>query len=198
MAASDYFNQKPLPGAPSSSSTPAPPYSSQPHLAPGVDRPSHAGLSASPFETVFDDHVYPASAHQQSTPSTSQHRLSHQDTGYHGHSPVSPVDMAYNHSADDIPLQDSSAPRLPPKDAEMQDHVYDASRQRKKKPRRGRVRFGELGMLGSGRKAIPFVVYFFTIVQVAVFIGEIVKNGEFRYCPVSLHYLVDWGAHRGC
>lgn len=103
------------------------------------------------------------------------YRLSHQDTGYHSHSPVSPDDMSYNRPADAIPLQDHPQ-RFEPKDTEMQDHVYDASQSRK--PRKARVRFGELGMLGSGRKKIPFVVYFLTIVQVAVFIGEIVKNCE--------------------
>jgi hypothetical protein len=57
----------------------------------------------------------------------------------------------------------------------MQDHVYDASQSGKPRSK-ARVRFGELGMLGSGRKKIPYVVYFLTLVQVAVFVGEIVKN----------------------
>ncbi len=211
MASNDYYNQKPHPdagyytGHPSSSSafsspapTPAPPYSSQPYLAPG-DRPSQQhqqqGVTPSPFETVFDDHVYPASTHQP-TPTSSMHRLSHQDTGYQGyqgrHSPVSPDDM-YNRPGDDIPLQDQ-AQRVPSKDAEMQDHVYDASAsQQPRKQRKGRgVRFGELGMMGSGRKKIPFVVYFFTLVQVGVFIGEIVKNGTFsralHVCRVTFKY----------
>lgn len=170
MSANEYYSQKPLPDtgyyvghAAASSSTPAPSYSSQQqHLAPG-DRPP-PGASPSPFDTVFDDHVYPASTYQ-TTPASSQHRLSQQDTSYPGPSPV--------HS-DDIPLQ-NQAQRYPSKDAEMQDHVYDASQSR---ARRARVRFGELGMLGSNRKKIPFVVYFLTLVQVAVFIGELVKNGE--------------------
>jgi hypothetical protein len=139
-------------------------------------------VSASPFETVFDDHVYPASTHQP-TPNSSMHRLSRQDTGYHGHSPVSPDDMAYNsRPADAIPLQDNPQ-RVPSKDAdaEMQDHVYDASQS--KKSRKGRVRFGELGMMGSGKKKITFVVYIFTIIQVAVFIAEIVKNGKQARLP---------------
>jgi membrane associated rhomboid family serine protease len=192
MSANDYYQQKPLPDAagpgydsgrpaPSSSSvysTPAPPYSAQPYLAPG-NRPAQ-GASPSPFETVFDDHVYPASTHQP-TPTSSMHRLSHQDTGYHGHSPVSPDDM-YNRPSDSIPLQDH-AQRVPSKDPEMQDHVYDAS-QSQPKARKGRVRFGELGMLGSGRKKIPFVVYFLTVVQVAVFIGEIVKNSTTTGSPI--------------
>lgn len=192
MAANDYYNQKPLPdagyysGQPASSSvlsTPAPPYSSQPHLAAPGDRPSQQqhGVSPSPFETVFDDHVYPSSTHQP-TPTSSMHRLSHQDTGYHGgHSPVSPDDSSYNRPTDDIPLQDH-AQRVPSKDAEMQDHVYDASQSRKS--RKARVRFGELGMLGSGRKKIPLVVYFFTLVQVGVFIGEIVKNATETGSPI--------------
>lgn len=205
MAANDYFNQKPLPdhnapsysgyytGQPAASSsaastysTPAPPYSAQPpqhqqqHLAPGGGR---TGVSPSPFETVFDDHVYPASTHMP-TPSSSMHRLSHHDTGYHSPSPVSPTDdTAYsNRPVDDIPLQDH-AQRMPGKDAEMQDHVYDASGAPRKKQRKARVRFGELGMMGSGRKKIPLVVYFFTIVQIAVFIGEIVKNCEQTALP---------------
>ncbi len=117
------------------------------------------------------------------------HRLSHHDTGYHSPSPVSPADdsshLAYsNRPVDDIPLQDH-AQRMPGKDAEMQDHVYDAAGGGSgRKQRKARVRFGELGMLGSGRKKIPLVVYFFTIVQVAVFIGEIVKNGRH---PTSHH-----------
>jgi hypothetical protein len=81
--------------------------------------------------------------------------------------------MAYNHPADDIPLQSQS--RTSAKDTEMQDHVYDAPQRPRK--RKGAVRFGELGMFGANAKRIPWVVYFFTIVQVAVFIGEIVKNG---------------------
>lgn len=189
MSANDYYNQKPLPDAtsaqypgyysgqpssPYSSSTTPPPYSSQPHLAPG-DRPSQ-GVSPSPFETVFDDHVYPASTHQSlQTPASSHQRLNQQDTGYHGASPTHSDDMAYNHPADDIPLRDQAS-RLHPKDSEMQDHVYDAPQPDRR--RRARVRLGELGMLGSNRKRIPFVVYFFTLVQAAVFIGEIVKNGK--------------------
>jgi hypothetical protein len=132
-------------------------------------------VSPSPFETVFDDHVYPASTHH-TTPTTSQHQLSHQDTSYHGLSPDRSNDMAYNSPTDDIPLQNH--PQRLHKDTEMQDHVYDAS-QAGQPPRKGRVRFGELGMMGSGRKKIPFVVYFLTLVQIGVFIGEIVKNGKF-------------------
>ncbi|KAJ4306313.1 hypothetical protein N0V88_001113 [Collariella sp. IMI 366227] len=163
MSANDYYSQKPLPDP---SNTPYTGYYT------GQQGPS-SSYSSTPA---------PPSTHY-TTPASSQHRLSHQDTGYHGHSPVSPDEMAYNHPPDGIPLQDH-AQRPPAKDAEMQDHVYDASQ--KKKSRKGRVRFGELGMMGSGRKKIPFIVYFFTLVQVGVFIGEIVKNAQETGSPIMI------------
>lgn len=84
--------------------------------------------------------------------------------------------MAYNHPTDDIPLQEHGNNRNSVKDQDIQDHVYDAPQ--RQKTRKGRVRFGELGMLGNNPKKIPFVVYAFTIIQVGVFIAEIVKNGK--------------------
>lgn len=197
MSSNDYYNQKPLPnpspqpyyqhnyggGGGGSSGQPStyapsipPPYSPQPHHATVAgDRPSRAvsplstAPTPSPFDTPFDDHVYPASSHQ--TPSSSRQQLSQQDTGYHGLSRVNSDEMAYNHPTDDIPLQNR------PKDLDPNDndHVYEAPR--RKKTKKG-VRFGELGMLGSSTKRIPWVVYIFTVAQVGVFIGEIVKNGK--------------------
>lgn len=184
MSNHDYYGNKPLPApsahpyysAPDDSQSSAylpsipPPYTSQQHLA-AADRPAPS-TSPSPFDTPFDDHVYPASAHQ--TPSSSHHQLSQQDTDYHDLSRVPSDEMAYNHPTDDIPLQNRSSAN---KYGDMTDHVYDAP-QRQKTSRRGRVRLGELGMLGSDAKRIPWVVYVFTIVQIGFFIGEIVKNGK--------------------
>ena len=191
MAANEYYSgQKPLPdptlpatgsygsGQPASSAystySAPPSYTSQPQASNGNSRPS-------PFETPFDDHVYPASTHQ--TPSTSQHQLSQQDSDYHRAERVPSEDMAYNHPTDDIPLQSRNQNRDAAKDAEMQDHVYDAPQRTKSRKRR--VKFGELGMLGSNQKRIPFVVYLFTVVQIAVFIGEIVKNGKLILFPTD-------------
>lgn len=73
--------------------------------------------------------------------------------------------------SDGIPLQDR-----PHKGAESPDHVYDAgaalNMPQRPKPR---LRLGELGMFGS-KNGVPVVVYLFTLIQIAVFIGEIVKN----------------------
>jgi len=177
MSSADYYNQRPHLDAGSQYSgyyggRSSPSASSQQHLAPG-GQPSQG---VSPFETAFDDHVYPASSYRP-TPASSHHGLSHQDpdTGYHGASSDDIAYQAYHHQADDIPLR-ANPQRLSVKDAEMPDHVYDAPQPRPE--RRRRIRFGELGMLGSNHKKIPLVVYFFTVVQIAVFVAEIVKNGK--------------------
>lgn len=139
-----------------------------------------AGLGPSPFETDFDDHVYPAASHSGSSthPSamgSSQQNLGH-DTGYHGATPgnVSPL------GPDDIPLRDHAKPYgTAPGPMDSNDHVYDAPEQGAVGARgvgkKGKIRFGELGMLGSDRQKIPFLVYLFTVIQIAVFIGELVK-----------------------
>ncbi len=184
MSAGEYYDHNNRYG-----STPSPqppgdhyaPYGSQSTIAHGsqhlgaADRPVPG---ASPFDTVFDDHVYPAKA----TPSSSQHQLSQQDTGYHSLPRVSSEDMAYNHPTDDIPLQDQNRAGAPKDHADMKDHVYDAPQRRRTK--KGGVRFGELGMFGANNsKKIPFVVYLFTLAQVVVFIVEIVRNGKHPLRP---------------
>ena len=137
----------------------------------------------SPFDTVFDDNAYPSGSRHGSVPggSTPQPGL-YQDTGYYGRAGASPMSSRPN-VAEDIPLQDR-----PTKDGEPNDHIYDASAAPGQSSRKGRgkVRVGELGMLGSDKKRIPFVVYFFSLVQAAVFIAEIAKNGESHGADYSI------------
>lgn len=157
--------------APSYSTNP-PSYTTQQHLGtqpPGQEPSPVSTKSVSPFDTVFDDHAYPATSYQ-SAGSSRQH-LTGQDTSYHG-SNGSPSDDR-GHPQDAIPLQDRGA-KDPSDDL---DHVYEAPQRRRKEKKQG-VRFGELGMFGAYGNRIPWVVYIFTVVQVGVFIGEIVKNGK--------------------
>lgn len=240
MASNDYYHVNKPPAAaspspapyygggaynniPSTSSTPAPPYSSIPN-APGASQPPPRQNTVSPFESVFDDHVYPVdstqdgfrhnshtqSPHNMNSMNVEPQRMNTMNTvdtayGGHGQTPYNPHDMHqpnpyaqqdtayYSQSsispdasrqnvADDIPLQ-SRQPTQPHKDVEMNDndHVYDApqgSRRSKSRRDKKKVGFGQLGMFGADRKGIPWVVYIFTLVQVAVFIAEIVKNGK--------------------
>lgn len=165
--------------AASPQATPAPSYQSG-YQAPGSSHP-HGGRSQtgpSPFDTVFDDNAYPMNS-QNPTPSAShgdvsQHPSPYSETSYLGAGAARPY-------ADSIPLQDRS------KDPEMNDHIHDAHENSKKSKSR-KVRVGELGMLGANKKRIPWVVYVFTVVQIAVFIGELVRNGM-----VSLAMNKSWG-----
>ncbi|PKS05265.1 hypothetical protein jhhlp_008636 [Lomentospora prolificans] len=156
-----------------------------------VQRPAHGATHASPFDTVFDDNVYPMNnRHNNSSTDFGTYNNSNmnlpqqQDTAYYGPGRGSP-DAG---RAEDIPLQDR-----PNKDVEFgNDHVYDAPdsgrptpTQRKKK-RKGNIRLGQLGMFGAERKRIPWVVYIFTLVQIAVFIGEIARNAVLTGSPIMI------------
>jgi hypothetical protein len=190
MASNDYYygNNKPLPNpSPSpfnaytpqtSHSTPAPPYSAEPDLShPSNSRPQQQQQQpyASPFDSPFDDHVYPLDPRQGSSGNMNQPGKYNQDTSYYSHGRVSPDER--RDTTEDIPLQN----RPGAKDTNEADHVYDAaesgrsSSQSKKK--RGNVRLGQLGMFTNGKKRIPWVVYIFSVVQIAVFVGEIIRNG---------------------
>src|SRR4051812_16669224 len=118
MASYDYYNSKPLPPPGGHSPQPSPmgyggsryndpvppPYSSQQHLGP--DRPAQAvspANNASPFESVFDDHVYPANSHQSGGGRHQHQQHQQQDTGYYGLGRTGSEDNM--NGSDDIPLQ---------------------------------------------------------------------------------------------
>ncbi|KAI9898325.1 hypothetical protein N3K66_006685 [Trichothecium roseum] len=142
--------------------------------------------SPSPFDTVFDDNAYPMNSRQNlaagSTSDMSQ-RGFYQDTSYGG---------AYGqqnrplNSTDDIPLQDRAHKDADP-EMDLNDHVYDdpnAGKRRRKRDKK--VPLGGFGMFGSDKKRIPWVCYIFTVAQVGVFIGEIVRNATLTGSPIMI------------
>ncbi|KAL8298864.1 hypothetical protein RB597_007474 [Gaeumannomyces tritici] len=208
-----YQSSSPAPYAPSN----PPAYSSQPYLGLDDPRTAAAGSSSSsgasrppaggpsPFDTVFDDHVYPMNNSQRNQTPTPGGGRQQQDTSYYGGggggSGPSPGGVGRMNSddriasADDIPLQD----RHRRKDAEANDHVYDSngappgaaaaaagSGSRRQRSDQKKIRFGELGMLGSGKKKIAWACYVFSAIQGAVFIGEIVKNTQLTGSPIMI------------
>ncbi|KAK6704667.1 hypothetical protein SNK05_008578 [Fusarium graminearum] len=149
------------------------------------NQPGQTGQTGqSPFDTVFDDHVYPANPNARQTPGSSTADIGqqgfYQDTSYHGGA----TDAAGRpYGQEDIPLQD----RTPKNDdVEMNDHVYDAPGRPKKKSKKDKVRLGELGMIGSDKKRIPWVVYLFSVIQVAVFIAEVARMGVLTGTPIAI------------
>ncbi|KAI1102672.1 rhomboid-domain-containing protein [Jackrogersella minutella] len=183
MAANEYYDSSRHHNAyePSLVSTSPPSYTSQTHQQ--QDRPPASTVS--PFESVFDDHVYPTNSQSRHTPdplNTSQQNFAY-DTRYHGSAPgdVSPV------GTDDIPLRQQSNKSPAGFAADSTDHVYDTTDQ-EERGRRGipkRLRFGELGMLGSEKRRIPFMVYLFSLIQIAVFIAELVKAAQLTGSPIQ-------------
>ncbi|KAI1654506.1 rhomboid-domain-containing protein [Daldinia decipiens] len=185
MAANDYYNDSSRhynQYEPSLASTTPPSYTSHTH---NQERPGASTVS--PFETVFDDHVYPTNSqsHQNSDSLNDSQQTFAYDTRYHGSGPgdVSPV------GTDDIPMRNQSN-KSPGYAADSTDHVYDAPDQeagsRRGLPKRGRIRFGELGMLGSEKRRIPIMVYLFSIIQIAVFIAELVKAAQLTGSPIQI------------
>jgi membrane associated rhomboid family serine protease len=201
MAANDYYNDNyrpqthnlhttPSPAPPSLYDNQAPPYSSYsqaPSPAPtgGPHAPPKISTGPSPFDTVFDDHVYPMNnqtnhagnspINNMASPQTPQTpQGAYPDTAYHGGRRESQQNLA-----EDIPLQ------VRVKDPEQSDHIYDAQpRQHKRK--KGKVRLGEFGMIGSDKNRIPWVVYTISFAQVAVFIAEIVRNATLTGSPIMI------------
>lgn len=146
--------------------------------------------NVSPFDTVFDDHMYPAGTYQQQGQGRQQDLPT--DTGYYGiGGHQTPSDDSIHRAEDGIPLRDRNGI----KDTDSPDHVYDVpqgggmagSGVGLDDRRKGPVRFGELGMFGANRKRIPWVVYIFTVAQVAYFLAEIIRNGILTGSPIEIH-----------
>lgn len=187
MAANEYYNagSQQHPTYQSYNPPQAPPLSSLPSYrseAPSRNPSHHTAPSpVSPFEAPFDDHVYPMGG------SDGQHRMDSQstlgaDTRYYGQGGGGRQGST-NSFRDDIPLRDH--PGAPPKsNLGPTDHVYDAPTapphliEEARPNRRSRMDF-----LKKPRGRIPWVTYVFTIVQVAVFIAEIAKNGKHPSAP---------------
>ncbi|KAL5611612.1 hypothetical protein BROUX41_000804 [Berkeleyomyces rouxiae] len=179
---------------PSMSNTPVPPTyppSSASRSNTGTPRPNHPPHGASPFETVFDDHVYPdtdspstrnTGAAAATTPAANMSYYN-QDTSYHGG--TQPYHQASSPANNDIPLEDRTHSQTKVNDPEdFQDHVYDAPAKKRRSGKKGKVSFGQLGMMGANSKRFPFLVYTLSIIQIGVFIGEIIRNGVLTGSPI--------------
>ncbi|EFX05354.1 rhomboid family membrane protein [Grosmannia clavigera kw1407] len=156
----------------------------------GSSTPVGASTSnLSPFDTVFDDHMYPAGTYQQQQSLPGQQQQHEPDTAYYG-ARRTPSQENMLQAVDGIPLRDRGGGGM-----DSPDHVYDIpqggtskhKQQQQQQTSKGPVRFGELGMFGASRRRIPYVVYLLTTVQVAVFIAEIVRNGILTGSPIMIH-----------
>ncbi|ESZ94848.1 hypothetical protein SBOR_4724 [Sclerotinia borealis F-4128] len=156
----------------------------------GSTRP-HELSPVSPFEAPFDDHVYPA------PPSVPPHRQDSsyslgQDSQYYGQGGGGREQDGMGYSREDIPLRENSqVPGKDAPDADLNDHVYDAGESgippHLKDQKRNRMSDAMAMGLVNKKKGIPFVTYTLTLVQVIVFIVEIVKNSQLTGSPIEIH-----------
>jgi hypothetical protein len=180
MATDDYYNHYPprsqsqqpyyqnqgRPQPPSLSSLPS--YRSQ---APQRPTPQ----SVSPFDAPFDDNAYPLGA-------MSAHGMDSQttlgpDARYYGQGGGGRPQDSQSSFRDDIPLRDN--PAVPLKDddrTDPTDHVYDAPPNMLGREQPNRK--SGIGFFKQPLAKVPWVVYTFTVIQIAVFIAEIAKNGS--------------------
>lgn len=153
-----------------------PSYNSEADL--GRATPQYPQQSKSPFTAPFDDHVYPAPAgpyrttsHDPSISPSIQPSLS-ESTAYFGGRPQD----SQNQFSDNIPLRDHS------KNMQSNDNVYDIENSN---PKRKGIGFGSSRFRFGNGNPTAWVVWFFTIIQVAVFIAELVKSAQLTGSPIQ-------------
>lgn len=173
MAADDYYNSTPNKSNPRSDAPlpPVPDYELSHRL-----NDNHP--ASSPFATPFDDPTYRPYGQPSQQSSGSEHPYYGAGSGPKPYDP-SPY-------SEDIPLrnhpiqgQDTLA-----YDQQRQHEAAYASRMEGQQSTGHGKRRKRKGFL-SGR--IPWVVYFFTLVQIVVFIAEIARNAVLTKSPIEIH-----------
>lgn len=192
MAANDYYNTSYPPTGPATG------HATKPHDRTDAPLPALPGKQSqhvvSPVSSPFDDTAYPPyPAHANNGTHSSGALSGYPDTAYHGQQQyghntfASPYDTPPAHGQHDpfadqnaIPLQNkmsgmSGEPLRPGYNADPE-NVYPPREKRRRKPKKKEGWF-------SGR--ITWVVYILTVVQIGVFVGELIKNGMLTGSPIQ-------------
>ncbi|KAL8728935.1 MAG: hypothetical protein Q9181_005167 [Wetmoreana brouardii] len=179
MAANDYYNPSDshLPHKPHRRSDaplpPVPDYELSPRLRPNQP-------TSSPFATPFDDPTYRPYGQQ------SQQSLGLEHPYYGAGGAPRPYDPSPY--SEDIPLRDHLSKQS------QQSSAYDQQRQGTEPAQAARMNSRQRSGHGRRRKRkgyfsgrIPWVVYFFSLVQIIVFIAEIARNAVLTKSPIEIH-----------
>ncbi|KAL1647600.1 hypothetical protein SLS61_007230 [Didymella pomorum] len=191
MAANDYYNSSYPPTGPATGHAASPHDRTDAPLPPVPDKQSQHVIS--PVSSPFNDHNYPPYPSNGNDTTHSSGALGgYPDTSYHGppqYAPnayASPYDTPPAHGHND-PFADQNAIPLQNKMSGMSqqplaynadpERVYPAPEKRRRKHKKKKEGWF------SGR--ITWVVYFLTIVQIGVFVGELIKNGMLTGSPIQ-------------
>ncbi|KAL8868163.1 MAG: hypothetical protein Q9174_005168, partial [Haloplaca sp. 1 TL-2023] len=174
MAADDYYNPYNPHKPQRRSDAPLPPVPDY-QLPPRLD---HGRPSPSPFTTPFDDPSYRPYGQQ------SQHSLGSEypPAGGVGARPYDASPYSEN-----IPLRDH------PSKQSQEPLSYDAQRQENEAAYASRMEAQQKSGHGRRKKSkgffsgkVPWVVYFFTVIQIVVFIAEIARNAVLTGSPIEI------------
>ena len=178
MAANDYYNTSSARQGQHQrrSDAPLPP-------TPDYDisyQPSHKQSNPSPFTTPFDDPTY--RPYQQ----PSQQSLGSEHPYYGAGSGGRPYDPSPY--SEDIPLQthpskQSAEPYSYDRERQENEAAYAARLEDQRRSSQGRQRKKKGFLTGK----VPWAVYFFTLVQIVVFIAELGRNGALTGSPIEIH-----------
>ncbi len=142
-------------------------------------------LQKSPFTTTFDGHIYPATSYQR-TPSNQSLSPMDSNTAYYGQGGGGrPMDST-NQFSDNMPLRDhpggqtmGGAGLKGTRTNDTTDHVYDIENTNPKRRSPTGFGFGTSNRFRfGGEEKTAWVVWLLTIIQVIVFIIELVKCAQ--------------------
>ena len=173
MAANEYYNPTPSQFGRRNSDPPSPIHSPDSYTA----YASHHTQNPNPFTAPAPHHEQPSTPFTSSSPT---------DTSYRPYADQSQQSISSNYYAsggggrehepsaysDDIPLRQH--PSKHDSDVVMHDHLPDDPAIIDRPPQSATRKRRKQGFFG---RKIPWVVYTFTLIQVAVFIAELAKNG---------------------
>lgn len=199
MAANDYYRSTPSYQIPTvdfdSPPPPPPPASEKPS---NRHRPAHSNGKVSPVSPVlspFDDRAYPSTHHHHPPTPPEVGRVRRQYTGSHPGSRNNSDPFADNLPLRDYPGYPSNTDSYERKTSSQngfhpemergyqphEDPVMASDLDGSTKRKRGRGRFNPF----NPKNRTPWFVYLMTLIQVSVFIGELVHNCTFCSLDVS-------------
>ncbi|KAF9692766.1 hypothetical protein EKO04_009110 [Ascochyta lentis] len=195
MAANDYYNTSYPPTGPATGHATA----SSPHDRTDAPLPPLPGKQSqhavSPVASPFDDHGYPPyPAHSNTTTTTTTTHSSgalggYPDTSYHGppqyghNTFASPYDTPPAHPGQHDPFADQNAIPLQSKLSGSPTRYHQDPEAMFPAPEKKRRHAKKKEGWFSGR--ITWVVYILTVVQIGVFVGELIKNGILTGSPIQ-------------
>ena len=172
MAANDYYNSSPSSGRPKvNCDAPLPP------LPPAVPaKTSDPTAFSSPFTTPFDDNVYPTQSYDSNYGHIPDYSYDGGETGSaHGPNPSADYIPLTNHPSNSATPGHTPGKGRPLYNSRLKGGIADDGGPEGRRRRKRRHKDFDAG------RRTPWFVYFMTLIQVTVFLVEIIRNCGFYH-----------------